>query len=258
MTASQKLNKYWRVLATGISFVFFGMGGVVLTFIIFPVLTLCIKNKTRRELKARKIIQQSFALFCGTMRFLGAIEYRFVGDKSFQEDENCIILANHPSLIDYVLIVSRLPQCVCLVKKSIWHNFFMKGVVQAAGYIQQQNGQSLIEDCDAWLKAGNVILIFPEGTRTTLGEISKLHRGAAQIAIKTKTDFRLLHISVNPPILTKQKKWYHVSDKKPLFEIKIKSKVRISDFIESGTLPSISVRNLSKYLEEHLFLSEIH
>ncbi|MCK5818589.1 MAG: hypothetical protein KAH18_04915 [Psychromonas sp.] len=48
MTFSQKLNKYWRVLATGINFVFFGIGSLVLTPIISPVLTLTIKDIARR------------------------------------------------------------------------------------------------------------------------------------------------------------------------------------------------------------------
>ncbi len=257
MSVLQKLNKYWRVFATGASFVFFAIGGLLLSFIIFPVLTIFVKDKARRELKAQKIIQQAFALFCGIMRFMGAMDYHFDDEKILQADEKCLIIGNHPSLLDYVLIASRLPKCICLVKEAIWHNFFTKGVAQAAGYIPNQNVTTLIEDCDAMLKAGNVILIFPEGTRTTIGVRSKLQRGAAQIAVKTKTDFRLLHISVSPVILTKQKKWYDVSDTKPFFKITIKQKVAITDFIDRSTPPSISVRNLSKYIEEQLFLAEI-
>jgi len=258
MSVLQKFNKYWRVFATAVNFTFFGIGGLVLTFIIFPVLTLFIKDKARRAFKAQKIIQQSLALFCGIMRFTGVIDYHFDDEKILQTDNKCLIIANHPSLIDYVLIASRLPQCICLVKEAIWHNFFTKGAAQAAGYIPNQNAATLIKDCDAGVKAGNVILIFPEGTRTTIGVRSTLQRGAAQIAVKTKIDCRLLHISVTPPFLTKQIKWYHVPDTKPLFNVKIKQKVPITDFIESGTLPSISVRNLSKYIEEQLFLTEIH
>ncbi len=64
-----------------------------------------------------------------------------------REDRNCIIVANHPSLIDYVLIASQLPQCDCLVKAAIWENPFMKRIVKAAGYIPNQAPIDLCERC---------------------------------------------------------------------------------------------------------------
>lgn len=253
MNSYQSINKLWRIFATGFNFVLFGLGGLALTFIIFPLLTFSLKDKTTRQLKVQKIIQRSFALFCGSMRFTGAIDYRFDDEALLQADKNCIIIANHPSLIDYVLIASRLRQCDCLVKEAIWHNPFMKGVVKSAGYIPNTAAENLIEDCSTRLGGGNVLLIFPEGTRTTPGKTAKLQRGAAQIAIKTETDIRLVHISVSPPFLTKEKKWYQVPDVKPFFHLQVKDKIAIQAFIEEDIPPSISVRNLNKHLNDVLF-----
>lgn len=253
MTVFQRINKLWRVFATGFCFSLFGIGGVALTFIIFPLLTFSSKNKTARELKVQKIIQRSFAIFCGTMRFTGAIDYKFEGQEILQLDKGCLIVANHPSLIDYVLIASRLGQCDCLVKEAIWHNPFMKGVVKSAGYIPNNGAESLLDDCSDRLRGGNVLLIFPEGTRTKPGEISTLQRGAAQIAIKTATDLRVIHIKVTPSFLTKEKKWYQVPDVKPFFHVQVKDKLSIQPFIDSDVSPSIAVRNLNRHLNDVLF-----
>jgi 1-acyl-sn-glycerol-3-phosphate acyltransferase len=253
MTIYQRINKYWRVFATGFCFCLFGLGGVTLTFIVFPLLTFSSINNTARELKVQKIIQRSFAFFCGTMRFTGAIDYKFEGQDILQLDRDCLIVANHPSLIDYVLIASRLGQCDCLVKEAIWHNPFMRGVVKSAGYIPNNGAETLLDECATRLRDGNVLLIFPEGTRSKPGAISILQRGAAQIAIKTATDLRVIHIKVTPSFLTKEKKWYQVPDVKPFFHVQVKDKLSIQPFIDSDVSPSIAVRNLNRHLNDVLF-----
>lgn len=255
MTFAQRLNKVWRIFATGLCFVLFGCGGLALTFIIFPLLTYSLKDKLASELKVQRIIQRSFHFFCETMRLTGAIDYRFEGQEILQADGDCLIVANHPSLIDYVLIASRLKQCDCLVKEAIWHNVFLKGVVKSAGYIPNEGVETLLHQCSERLHKGHVLLVFPEGTRTTPGEKSSLQRGAAQIAIKTATDLRVVHIQVTPAFLTKQKKWYQVPDVKPFFLVQVKDKIKVQTFIDQDKPSSISVRNLNRHLSGVLFPS---
>ncbi|KJG38199.1 acyl-phosphate glycerol 3-phosphate acyltransferase [Photobacterium angustum] len=253
LTLSQQLNKYWRILATGFCFSLFGIGALTLTFIIFPLMTRTAKNTQQREFKIQKIIQQSFDFFCRTMRFWGTIDYRFENTVLLESDRNCLIVANHPSLIDYVLIASRLPQCDCLVKAAIWRNPFMKGIVKAAGYIPNRDPESLLDGCSERLGSGNVLLVFPEGTRTTPGKKSKLQRGAAQIAVRTASDLRVIHITVEPSFLTKEKKWYQVPDSKPFFLIEVKDKIEVGSFIESSDSATTAARKLNRYLDDALF-----
>ncbi|MCF1439828.1 MAG: 1-acyl-sn-glycerol-3-phosphate acyltransferase, partial [Shewanella sp.] len=221
LSIMQKLDKLRRIIATGFCFALFGVGGLCLTFVVLPLLTRSIKDKTERELKVQGVIQKNFDFFCRTMKSTGCIDYRIIGAELLRQDRNCIIVANHPSLIDYVLIASCLPQCDCLVKAAIWHNPFIKAIVKAAGYIPNQAPDSLLNDCSERLKYGNVLLIFPEGTRTTPGQPSTLQRGAAQIAVRTGTDMRLVHITVTPNFLTKEKMWYQVPDSKPFFKVEV-------------------------------------
>ncbi|WP_022941529.1 lysophospholipid acyltransferase family protein [Psychromonas hadalis] len=248
-----KINKYWRIVATGFCFLLFAIGGLILTFIVFPVLTFSIKNRELRELKVQKIIQMAFFLFCETMRITGALDYKIVGSEKLKQDKNCLIIANHPSLIDYVLITSQLKQCDCLVKEAIWRNPFMRGVVSSAGYIANKDPETLLTSCAERLNKDHVLLIFPEGTRTTAGITPKLQRGAAQIALKTKSDLRIVHITVDPVFLTKQSKWYQVPDTKPFFLVEVKDKIAIADFINSEESPSLTVRKLNRHLDSVLF-----
>lgn len=157
-----KVDQYWRVFATGLCFTIFGLGGLVLSFLILPSIALITSDTIQRELKAQRLIRFSFNAFCQIMRFTGAIDYRIDGAELLREDRNCIIVANHPSLIDYVLIASQLPQCDCLVKAAIWENPFMKRIVKAAGYIPNQTPDDLLERCEERFSRGNVLLVFPE------------------------------------------------------------------------------------------------
>ncbi|MPW37192.1 1-acyl-sn-glycerol-3-phosphate acyltransferase [Vibrio sp. B1Z05] len=247
------LDRYWRVFATGFCFVVFGLGGLVLSFLVIPVIHLFIKNQTRREYKVQGVIQRSFNGFCKLMKFTGVIDYQIIGADILEQDSDCLIIANHPSLIDYVLIASQLKRCDCLVKSSIWANPFMKHIVKAAGYIPNETADDLLVRCTQRFDKGNVLLIFPEGTRTTPGVPSKLQRGAAQIAIRTQRDLRVVHISVSSSFLTKQGKWYNVPLNKPFFRIEVKDKVKVQPFIEQTESPTIAARRLQRHLTEIIF-----
>ncbi|GLT18063.1 1-acyl-sn-glycerol-3-phosphate acyltransferase [Vibrio zhanjiangensis] len=249
----RKLNQYWRVFATGCCFSAFGLGSLILSFVAIPIIRLTTLDTKKREYKVQEAIQYAFDIFCHLMKLCGVIDYEIIGADIIQQDRSCIIVANHPSLIDYVLIASQLKHCDCLVKSAIWSNPFMKHVVKAAGYIPNEGPDDLLAACGERFNDGNVLLIFPEGTRTTPGIKSKLQRGAAQIAIRTERDLRIVHITVTPSFLTKEKKWYQVPEKKPFFKVEVKDKVEIKPFITQTTSPTKAARRLHQYLAENIF-----
>ena len=180
------------------------------------------------------------------------MDYQFIGIDALKEDEDCMIVANHPSLLDYVLIASQLKQCDCLVKASIWRNPFLGFIVRAAGYIPSKAPDDLIDMCKERFERGNVLLIFPEGTRTTAGKESTLQRGAAQIAIRTQRDVRVVHISTTHACLTKEIKWYQTPAMKPFFSIEIKGKIEVRPFIEQNDNVTLAARALNRELKRHL------
>ena len=48
-------SRGWRILATGFSFAVFGMGGLLLQVLVFPVLNLLVRQPERRVRAARAI-----------------------------------------------------------------------------------------------------------------------------------------------------------------------------------------------------------
>jgi 1-acyl-sn-glycerol-3-phosphate acyltransferase len=247
------VNQCWRTFGTGICFVLFGIGGLLLTLFVSPALWVFVRNSSARQLKAQFIIHRTFKLFLVLIRWLGGADIEFAGMEKLKNDHGCLIVANHPSLIDYVMLASCLPQCDCVVKSAIFKNPCMAGIVKAAGYISNDDVAHCVDECVERLQRGHILLVFPEGTRTTPGKHPTLVRGAAQIATHAKANLRLVHISLNTSLLDKRHKWYAGPLKRPLIRVEAKSKIGIKPFLREARSANAAARKLNMYLAEVLF-----
>jgi len=178
------LNHLWRVLATGLCFAFFGLGGVFLTLFIFPLQKIFIKDTEKQKQKARKTVHYTFKFFISLMALTGIFRFDLAQAKTLAKKRGQLVLANHPSLIDVVVLISIMPNADCVVKAHLFKNPFLRGVVKNTGYISNADPEGLLVDCKKSLGIGNNVIIFPEGTRTTVGRKLKFQRGAANIALR--------------------------------------------------------------------------
>ena len=249
MTGMKKLNYYWRIVATGWSFASFSAGGLFLAVFIFPLLRFFIKDRKLRKQYAQIILHHSFRFFLKMMRFLGIMDYDIQGAEQLQ-NQAVIVIANHPTLLDFVLLISVMPKADCIVKQQIWYNFFMRGVVKATCYISNIEPDSLLKDCKNSLTSGYPIIIFPEGTRSQPGEgkPSRFQRGAAHIAIRTHSDIIPIFIHCQPGTLTKNEKWYQVPDRPFHLSLRVGNTIKTASF-PTQKHSSIEARQLTLYLE---------
>jgi len=242
LSSGKALNRFWRMLATGFCFILFGLGSFLLSLIWFRLLFLVVRNPT-----------SCFRFFLEVARLIGALDYKIEGAEKLKDDKGCLILANHPTLIDYVLITSLLPRADCIVKAELQYNFFLSGAVKAAGYLINSEGEALINACSKRLAEGNVIVIFPEGTRTTPNTEIKLQRGAANIAVRVPCDMRLVLVSCSETLLSKESKWYNIPEEKPIFKIEVLDKISPEPFLkEAKGVPSLAARLLTTSLKHSL------
>lgn len=116
-----------------------------------------------------------------------------------------IFICNHKSNIDpIILILSTWRKQFFLAKKELFKNKFLKLVMKIANAIPIDRGKtdlSAIKKGINVLNKGNILTIFPEGTRNkTESELSEIKAGAALFAIKTKTPIIPIWIEKKPRI----------------------------------------------------------
>ncbi|STR49862.1 1-acyl-sn-glycerol-3-phosphate acyltransferase [Klebsiella oxytoca] len=160
-----------------------------------------------------------------------------------------MIVANHPSLIDYVMLASVMPETDCLVKSTLLKNPFLSGVIRAADYLINDQADALLPASRQRLQQGDTILIFPEGTRTLPGEKMTLQRGAANIAVRCGSDLRVVVIRCTEHMLGKQSKWYDAPRTKPFFTIAVGERLQINHFYDANIQePALAARQLNRHI----------
>lgn len=213
-----RLGRAWRRVWTALSFAFFGLGAVLFGLLWFPLLTLLVRDRRRREQLARESIARLFGLF---LRFMGLFlcswELRDLPTPA--ESAGSVIVANHPTLLDAVFLLWLFPGADCVVKASHWRNPIMAFAVRAAGYLPNDDDEALLEAAVERLRAGRCLLLFPQGTRARPGEEPRFRRGAAVIAARAGAMLRPVRIDCAPPALRKGEPWLAVPPRRGHFTL---------------------------------------
>lgn len=243
------LNHAWRIFATGISFTSFGVGGMLLGLVVFPLLILLVWNRRRRSRIARRIVQLAFGTFIQLMRGLGVLTYELHGVERLQR-EGLLVLANHPTLIDVVFLGWLTPNADCVVKSALLRNPFTVGPVTATGYVSNTTGPGMIADCVDSVQSGSNLMIFPEGTRSPVGGFGALQRGAANVAVRAPVDVTPVIITCNPPTLSKGGKWYLVPSRRFHMRVEVLADFPVASFSD-GVSEAVAARKLTNYLTEY-------
>ncbi|RDS84872.1 1-acyl-sn-glycerol-3-phosphate acyltransferase [Dyella monticola] len=247
-------NHLWRLFATGASFVLFGVGGLALRLIVLPLLGLLPGDTLVRQRRARAAISKAFYLHVQFMYRSGVLDYEFQGiDRLGRPGQ--MIIANHPSLIDVVFLIAHIRDANCIVKQGLWRNPCTRGPVQRARYISNNGSPDMLEQAASVLRAGETLIVFPEGTRTTPNQAPVFHRGASAIALRGARVITPVFITVEPTTLTKAEPWYRIPARRVRVTLRVGHDIAPETFNAAAPLP-IASRRLNAHLHT-LFLREL-
>ena len=217
---ARRLARLSRAARTGIAFATFGLAGILFALCVAPVLR-CLPGSAReREFRGQRLVHHWFRFFVRFMQGLGLHSVRIEGAERLREPGQ-LVVANHPTLLDVVLLVAQMPQADCVVKRAAWSNPFMRWVVQAAGYVPNDLGEGLIEACATRLAAGRTLLLFPEGTRSPERGLGPFQRGTAHVALRAGRPILPVFIHCDPPTLMRGQPWYDVPERRFAYRIEV-------------------------------------
>ena len=151
-------------------------------------------------------------------------------------------MANHPSLLDALLLVARLPRSVCIMKASLMKNVFLGAGARLARYIRNDSPRSMIRLAVEDLKHGSQLVVFPEGTRTTQAPINAVRPGVTLIAKLAHVPIQVVFIDTDSPYLGKGWPIWKLPPLPIVFSVRLGQRFAPSDDAEA----------LLRTLQEHL------
>jgi 1-acyl-sn-glycerol-3-phosphate acyltransferase len=238
----------WRLLITGMSFVLFGLGAVVVGVVLLPLVRIIPASRERKRERARAVMGGALRLFIAIARGSGAISYEFHGRERLGFPGQ-LILANHPSLIDVVFLLAFVPGAGCVVKAGLWRNPLTRSAVTLVEFIRNDSTAAMIEAASRALRAGQPLIFFPEGTRTRPREPLVFHRSGANIALRAAARVTPVYIRVEPTTLTKAEPWHRIPARRPHFTLVVGEDIDLQDY-RGAPLP-VASRALNERLHAH-------
>lgn len=214
------------------AFFIFGIGSLILSFVFLPIGCIFLKNNKKREFFCR-IIHKLWKFFTGFLIFIRIINIKV---ENFKNVKGKIIVATHPSLIDIVILIGLFENSLCLAKKELLNNIFLKNIIKNVYIPNNIDIDTFKEECVSALKDGYNIIIFPTGTRTTDIKNVSLHKGPALLQIASGVDILPVKIECDYPFLQKNKPIYDAGKKVINYTIEVKPEIKQEQFFETSEI----------------------
>jgi 1-acyl-sn-glycerol-3-phosphate acyltransferase len=242
----ERIGRTWRLFGAGLSFFIIGLGGLI----VFPVLNIFIHPPERRMVVARRLIGATFRFIVRLMAAFGVFTCEVRGLERLDR-RGLLILANHPSLIDIVLLIAFVGRADCIVKRGLVRNPFTRATIRAAGYIRNDSGPAFLEDSTASIRSGSNLIIFPEGTRTPADGSITLKRGAANIAVRAGCNVTPVFIRCAPRAVGKGTGFLQALSRSIHYRIEVKEDIDVRPFIVRAGSDVLAARHLTDYLRDY-------
>ena len=190
---SNKPLYVYRVFAKWMSFFIIGFCSIIIGILIFPVMRLFIRPKVRFQKYGRRFISGALRFFIFLMHSMRIVNLEVEDRKKYKELSSKVIVANHPSLLDVVMLLSLIPNADCIVNAYLKRNV-LTGVVLQLYILGSRDLDDIFNSCAESLNQGNCLIVFPEGTRTPRTGRNILKKGAARIALACGCGIIPVHI----------------------------------------------------------------
>ena len=120
-----------------------------------------------------------------------------------------IVIGNHQSWLDPVVMGFPIKkrQVTFMGKKELAANGLIRGILKEAGVIlvdRHNTDMEAMRACMKALRGGEILGIFPEGTRHHEGVMQEMETGVAMIALRSGAPVI--------PVLVPKLRWFHVVD----------------------------------------------
>ncbi len=213
--------------------VFFGAFGLTLSCLALLCGALPATDRTERFFQ--RLIHRSFALFIWWVTISRQFRVSYQGlERLPARRQGLVVIANHPTLTDITCLLARLPEAVCVFNPAIRRNPVLGAAARRAGYLAGDGGFDVVRQVTDKVAAGHTVIIFPEGTRTPVGEsLLPLKSGFLLIARRARVPVQLVRLTCSRPVLAKGRAWWKLPPLPAKMQVAIGPCLRVSPDAET-------------------------
>ena len=151
----------------------------------------------------RAMIASGYGLFWRIATATGMIQLDADALDTLRDEPGLIIVANHPSMLDAVMLAARLPRSACIMKAGLMRNPLLGPGARLARYIRNDSTRGMVRCAVEDLRQGGQLVLFPEGTRTTRHPLNPFHASFTLIARRAGAPIQAVFIDTDSPYLGK-------------------------------------------------------
>ena len=151
----------------------------------------------------RQMISRGYGWFWFVARCSGMLRLQAQALDPLRDEAGVIFAANHPSMLDAVMLVARLPRSACIMKASLMRNPLLGPGARLARYIRNDSPRNMVCLAVEDLRRGGQLVLFPEGTRTTQPPVNPFGPAFTLIAKRAEVPIQTVFIDTDSPYLRK-------------------------------------------------------
>ena len=155
--------RLYRSIATVFVFLMFSVGAVTLGTVVNLIIELIVRNKDKKQQILRYLVKKSFQFIVRICSIFSVFKVKFRNIDLLEQKHGYVIISNHPTLADYLILYSRLNNSTTVMVADKLNRTFMRKIICNMGYVSNNIDAEKITTI---LSDSDNILIFPEGTRT--------------------------------------------------------------------------------------------
>ena len=205
-----RLRRYWHSARTLASFVLFALGGCVMSWVVLPFVFVSTFDRLEARRRCQRTLQGGFRVFLTLLAKLRLLETTWPLSESVLPSEPSVIICNHPTLLDTVIMTTRFDNVVCMVKRSYYASPFFFGLSRMCGYVPAARSgrvaehKQMLATIEESLSQGFNVLAFPETRRSPIGSRLPFKRGPIESAASAGVPIIPVRIWCKPRTLARE------------------------------------------------------
>jgi 1-acyl-sn-glycerol-3-phosphate acyltransferase len=181
-------------------------------------------------------MMQGLRLYSHILTTTGAYQLDLDVIETLRGGPPLILAPNHPTSIDAILFLARHPDLACILKPELMSNFFLGAGARLSGFIRSEPPRRMIREAVAELDRGGLVLLFPEGTRTTRAPLNQLTGSAGVIARHARVPIQVAIIETDSPYLSKGWSIFRVPRLPIRYRVRLGKRLEAADDAGAGTV----------------------